>query len=145
MISFEVPMVLTLLIPVILARSMGINDIVQSQNIWYIIAAPLSAVIFLISLQAELGRAPFDLFEAESEIVAGFHIEYTGMKFGMFYAGELLHALTMGALFSSLFLGGWQVLPFVGTAGNTPSLLGIVALFAKAFFVYWTFTWVRYT
>ena len=65
----------------------------------------MQRLIFLITAIAELGRAPFDLPEAESEIVAGFHIEYTGMKFGMFYAGELLHALTMGALFSSLLPG----------------------------------------
>ena len=107
-VSYEVPMVIALLVPVILARSMSMQDIVNQQSIWYIVAAPIAALIFLISAIAELGRAPFDLAEAESEIVAGFHIEYTGMKFGMFYAGELLHALTMGALFSTFFLGGWR-------------------------------------
>jgi len=108
MISYEVPMVISLLVPVILAGSMGFKDIVDNQAVWYILAAPLAALIFLISNIAELGRAPFDLTEAESEIVAGFHIEYTGMKFGLFYAGELLHALTVGAIFSTLFLGGWS-------------------------------------
>lgn len=144
-VSYEVPMVISLLVPVILAKSMGFHDIVNAQanGVWYIFMAPLTAFVFYITMIAELGRAPFDLVEAESEIVAGFHIEYTGMKFGMFYAGELLHALTMGALFASLFLGGWQV-PFLA-AENTPSWLGFLALFAKAFFVYWSFTWVRYT
>jgi NADH-quinone oxidoreductase subunit H len=141
-VSYEVPMVIALLVPVILARSMGLNDIVsaQAQGVWFIILSPVTALIFFICTIAELGRAPFDLVEAESEIVAGFHIEYTGMKFGMFYAGELLHALTMGALISSLFLGGWHG-PFV----KQVPVLGILYLFIKAFFVYWLYTWVRYT
>jgi NADH-quinone oxidoreductase subunit H len=140
MISFEVPMVLILLVPVILARSMGINDIVEAQSVWYVIFAPLAAIIFFLSAQAELGRAPFDLPEAESEIVAGFHIEYSGMKFGMFYAGELLHALTYGALVSSLFLGGWR-----GPGAEAFPLLGVVYLFLKSFFIYFVIMWVKYS
>jgi NADH-quinone oxidoreductase subunit H len=139
-VSYEVPMVITLLVPVILARSMSIGEIVKGQTIPYIILAPVAAFIFLISAIAELGRAPFDLNEAESEIVAGFHIEYTGMKFGMFYAGELLHALTMGALFSSFFLGGWR-----GPGADAFPLLGVVYLFVKAFFLYWVIMWVKYS
>lgn len=140
MVSYEVPMVITLLVPVILARSMGVSDMVQKQSIWFIVMAPLAALIFFICSLAELGRSPFDLIEAESEIVAGFHIEYTGMKFGLFYAGELLHALTMGALFSSMFLGGWRG-PFV----QEVPLLGVLYLFAKAFLMYFVIMWVRYT
>lgn len=139
-IAYEVPMVVSLLVPVILGRSMSIHQIVNSQTIWYIVAAPLAAVIFLISAIAELGRAPFDLAEAESEIVAGFHIEYTGMKFGLFYAGELLHALTMGALFASFFMGGWRG-PFVEQA----PILGVFYLFLKAMFIYWVIMWVKYS
>jgi NADH-quinone oxidoreductase subunit H len=139
-IAYEVPMVISLLVPVILARSMSIHQIVNMQTIWYIVAAPLAAAIFLISAIAELGRAPFDLAEAESEIVAGFHIEYTGMKFGLFYAGELLHALTMGALFASLFMGGWRG-PFVEQA----PILGVLYLFLKAMFIYWAIMWVKYS
>jgi NADH-quinone oxidoreductase subunit H len=139
-VSYEVPMVIALLVPVILARSMAIQDIVEKQTIWYIVLAPVTALIFLITAIAELGRAPFDLIEAESEIVAGFHIEYTGMKFGLFYAGELLHALTMGALFSSFFLGGWRG-PFV----DQVPILGVVYLFIKAFFIYWAIMWVKYS
>ena len=140
MVSYEVPMVIALLIPVILARSMGINTIVQSQAVWYIILAPVAAIIFLLSSIAELGRAPFDLNEAESEIVAGFHIEYTGMKFGMFYAGELLHALTVGGLFSALFLGGWR-----GFGAEAFPILGVVWFFIKALFMYWVIMWVKYS
>jgi NADH-quinone oxidoreductase subunit H len=139
-ISYEVPMVISLEVPVILAGSMGINSIVHAQDIWFIVVAPLAAVIFLISSIAELGRSPFDLNEAESEIVAGFHIEYTGMKFGLFYAGELLHALTVSAIFSSLFLGGWRG-PFV----EQVPILGVVYLFVKAFFIYWVIMWIRYS
>ena len=139
-VSYEVPMVITLLVPVILARSMSIGDIVKGQSLWYIVLAPVAAFIFLTSAIAELGRAPFDLIEAESEIVAGFHIEYTGMKFGMFYAGELLHALTMGALFSSFFLGGWR-----GPGVDAFPLLGVFWLFVKAFFLYWVIMWVKYS
>jgi len=140
MVSYEVPMVISLLVPVILARSMGIHDIVNAQSIWFIVLAPVAALIFLVSSIAELGRAPFDLDEAESEIVAGYHIEYTGMKFGMFYAGELLHALTVGALFSSIFLGGWR-----GPGVQSFPMLGIVYLFGKAFFIYWVIMWVKYS
>jgi NADH-quinone oxidoreductase subunit H len=129
-----------LLVPVILARSMGLKDIVDNQTVWYILAAPLAALLFLISNIAELGRAPFDLTEAESEIVAGFHIEYTGMKFGLFYAGELLHALTVGAIFSTLFLGGWR-----GFGAETYPIIGVFWFFLKAFFMYWVIMWVKYT
>ena len=132
MVSYEVPMVIALLVPVILAQTMGINSIVKAQPVWFIFVAPIAALIFFISSVAELGRAPFDIPEAESELVAGFHIEYTGMKFGMFYAGELLHALTVSGIFSALFLGGWR-----GFGAEAFPLLGLVYFFAKAFFVYW--------
>lgn len=140
LISFEVPMVISLLVPVILASSMGFNQIIAAQEVWYIVLSPLAALIFLISAQAELGRAPFDLGEAESEIVAGFHIEYTGMKFGMFYAGELLHALTFGALFSALFLGGWR-----GPGAEAYPILGVIYFFIKAFILYFVIMWVKYS
>ncbi len=141
MVSYEVPMVIALLVPVILARSMGMTDIVAGQNgVWYIVVAPVAAIIVLITSIAELGRAPFDLTEAESEIVAGFHIEYTGMKFGLFYAGELLHALTVGAIFSTLFLGGWR-----GPGAETYPILGYFYFFIKALFLYWVIMWVKYS
>jgi NADH-quinone oxidoreductase subunit H len=140
LISFEVPMVISLLVPVILAGSMGFNQIIAAQDVWYIVLSPIAALIFLISAQAELGRAPFDLGEAESEIVAGFHIEYTGMKFGMFYAGELLHALTFGALFSALFLGGWR-----GPGAEAFPILGVIYFFIKSFILYFVIMWVKYS
>lgn len=140
MIAYEVPMIIALLVPVLLAGSMGMQTIVAAQSTWYIFIVPLAAVILFISSIAELGRTPFDISEAESEIVAGFHIEYTGMKFGLFYAGELLHALTVSALISTLFLGGWRG-PFV----DQVPILGPVYLFIKSFFVYYLIMWIRYS
>jgi NADH:ubiquinone oxidoreductase subunit H len=140
MIAYEVPMLIALLVPVLLARSMGMQTIVAAQSTWYIFVVPLAAVILFISSIAELGRTPFDISEAESEIVAGFHIEYTGMKFGLFYAGELLHALTVSALISTLFLGGWRG-PFV----DQVPILGPVYLFIKSFLVYYLIMWIRYS
>jgi NADH-quinone oxidoreductase subunit H len=141
MVSYEVPMVIALLIPVILAGSMNINTIVGSQDqLWFVFIAPIAALIVLITSIAELGRAPFDLIEAESEIVAGFHIEYTGMKFGMFYAGELLHTLTIGGLIASFFLGGWR-----GPGAEAYPILGIGYFFIKAFLMYWVIMWIKYS
>ncbi|MGB6420461.1 MAG: NADH-quinone oxidoreductase subunit NuoH [Anaerolineales bacterium] len=139
-ISYEVPMLIALLVPVLLARTMSVQGIVQEQEIWYVLMAPVSALIFFLTGIAEIGRTPFDLLEAESEIVAGFHIEYSGMKFGLFYAGELLHALTIGVLFTTLFLGGWRG-PFV----EQVPILGVVYLFFKAFLVYFVIMWIRYS
>jgi NADH-quinone oxidoreductase subunit H len=141
MVSYEVPLVIALLVPVMLAGSMSLNTIVEAQSgVWFVVIAPIAAVIILMTNIAELGRAPFDLTEAESEIVAGFHIEYTGMKFGLFYAGELLHALTIGALVSTLFLGGWR-----GPGAEAIPILGVGYFLIKAFFIYWVIMWIKYS
>ena len=139
-VAYEVPMVIILMVPVILAKSMSFHDIVVSQPIWFIFIAPIAAIVLFVTAIAELGRPPFDLSEAESEIVAGFHIEYTGMKFGLFYAGELLHTFTLSAVIASLFLGGWR-----GPGAEQLPILGVFYLFAKAFFLYWVIMWVKYT
>jgi NADH-quinone oxidoreductase subunit H len=141
MVSFEVPMIATMLIPTILAGSMSMGAIVQSQNVWYVVIAPLAAIIFMITAIAELGRAPFDMNEAESEIVAGFHIEYTGMKFGLFYAGELMHAFTFGGFWAILFFGGYRLFGLE----NLGPLVAAVILLAKALLGYWVIMWVKYT
>jgi len=141
LVSFEVPMIATMLIPTVLAGSMGMNAIVQAQDIPFVFLAPLAAIIFIIAAIAELGRSPFDMNEAESEIVAGFHIEYTGMKFGLFYAGELLHAFTFGGFWSILLFGGYR---FFGLENLGP-LVAAVILLAKAMVGYWFIMWVRYT
>ena len=87
LVSYEVPMILSLLVPMLLARTMSMQSLITEQDIPYILVVPLSALIFFISALAETGRSPFDLLEAESEIVAGFHVEYSGMKFAMFFPG----------------------------------------------------------
>ncbi|MCJ7678087.1 MAG: NADH-quinone oxidoreductase subunit NuoH [Anaerolineales bacterium] len=139
LVSYEIPMVLALLVPTMLAGSMGVSAIVEAQKgVWFIAVAPLAALVFLISSVAETGRAPFDLMEGESEIVAGFNIEYGGLAFGMFYVGEFLHAFTVGVLFSTLFLGGWQ-----GPGAEQFPLLGLVYFLAKALVVWFVTIWVR--
>jgi len=141
MISFEVPMLAVLLIPTIFAGSMGTNAIVDGQDIWYFLLSPLGALIFLIAAIAELGRAPFDMAEGESELVSGYNVEYSGMKFGMFYAGELLHAFTFGGFLAIMFFGGYR---FFGLEKVSP-FLAIAVLFFKAFIGYWVIMWVKYT
>jgi NADH-quinone oxidoreductase subunit H len=141
MLSFEIPMLTVLLIPTMFAGSMGIGAITKSQDVWFVFLAPLAALIFLIAAIAELGRAPFDMGEAESELVSGYNIEYSGMKFGMFYAGELLHAFTYGGFWTILFFGGYR---FFGLEQVSPFLAIAVVLF-KALAGYWIIMWVKYT
>ncbi len=140
LISYEVPMALAMLVPVVLAGSMSTQDIVRSQHVMYLIAAPLTVLIFIIASMAELGRAPFDILEAESELVAGYQTEYSGFKFGLFYVGEFLHAFTVGLLIAVLFLGGWRG-PF---AEDVPAL-GFVYLLLKSFVGYFAVMWIRMT
>jgi len=141
LVSFEIPMVAVLLIPTIFAGSMGMNAIIQAQDIWYVVLSPLGAIIFIIAAIAELGRAPFDMGEAESELVSGYNVEYSGMKFGMFYAGELLHAFTFGGFWGILFFGGYR---FFGLEQISP-FLSIPILLTKAMIGYWIIMWVKYT
>ncbi len=138
LISYEVPMVISLLVPVLLAGSMGLNDISQAQSVPYLVMAPVAALVFFITSMAETGRAPFDLVEAESELVAGYNTEYSGLKFGMFFVGEFLHSFTAALLFAVLFLGGWRG-PFV----EQVPLLGLVYLFIKTMVVYFLIILVR--
>ncbi|HEY4717593.1 MAG TPA: NADH-quinone oxidoreductase subunit NuoH [Anaerolineales bacterium] len=140
LISYEVPMLITLMVPVLLARSMGLMEMVQDQDVWFIVLAPVSGLIFMVSSIAEIGRTPFDLLEAESEIVAGYHTEYTGMKFGLFFAAEFLHAFTVGVLFAILFLGGWR-----GPGAEEFRVLGVVYLMLKGLLGYFIVMWVRST
>ncbi|BAJ01609.1 NADH-quinone oxidoreductase subunit NuoH [Shewanella violacea] len=114
MLSYEVFMGLALMGVVIITGSFSLNDIVAAQeNHWFILSQPLGFMLFLIAGVAESHRAPFDLPEAETEIVAGFHTEYSSMKFGMFFIGEYLGVIFVSALITTLYFGGWQgpVLP----------------------------------
>lgn len=157
LVSYEVPMVLSLLIPIILARSMATETIISAQYIPFLLVIPLSAVIFFISALAETGRTPFDLLEAESEIVSGFHVEYGGMKFGMFFLAEFIGTLLMSSLFVTIYWGGYT-LPLVnlvlGLFGIPPidmaslawgRTLSLPIFFAKTFVIYFVFIWIRAT
>jgi NADH-quinone oxidoreductase subunit H len=140
LISYEIPLVIALMVPVLLARTMGIVGIVEAQTPWFVFVAPLAALILLITFMAEVGKAPFDLLEGESEIVAGYHTEYSGMKFGMFYVGEFLHQFTAGALLASLFFGGWR-----GPGAEQWPVLGVFYFYLKTFILYIVITWIRLT
>jgi len=149
MLSFEIPMLTVMLIPTIFAGSMGVLAITQAQNpIPNFLLSPLGAVIFLIAAIAELGRSPFDMGEAESELVSGYNIEYSGMKFGMFYAGELLHAFTFGGFWAIMFFGGFGLFGLENLPGltwlNNP-FINVATLLVKALVGYWVIMWVKYT
>ncbi len=140
-VSYEVPMILALLVPVLMAGSMSMQDIVIAQKgNPFILSAPLAAIIFFIANLAETGRSPFDLLEAESELIAGYNIEYSGFKFGMFMAAEFMHVFTVSVLTAALFLGGWWG-PFVE---QVPAL-GFVYLGLKAGVVYLFMLLIRNT
>ena len=139
MISYAVPMALASLVPVLLAGSMSMQEIVLAQKgLPFLLLAPVAALIFFVSSIAEVGRAPFDLLEAESEIVAGFHIEYSGLKFGMFFVAEFLHAFTISALTAVLFLGGWR-----GPWAEQYTALGFLYFLVKTSLIYFVVIWIR--
>jgi NADH-quinone oxidoreductase subunit H len=107
-VSYEIPLVLAILGVVIVAGSLSMNEIVKSQDIPYILVQPLGFLLFFIAACAEINRSPFDLTEADSELTAGFHTEYSGMKFAMFYLVEYAEAIAMSAVITTLFLSGWR-------------------------------------
>lgn len=140
LVSYEIPLVFALLVPVMFAGSMSMLDIVYAQSgMWFIFMAPLATFLFFVSSQAETGRAPFDLIEAESELIAGFNIEYSGMKFGMFFAAEFLHVFTNGILIAILYMGGW-----LGLFWQEP-LIAFMWLGLKGLVFYIVSLWIRNT
>lgn len=152
MISYELSMGLSLIGVVLVAGSFSLNDIVLKQSgfMWNIFLQPLGFIIFLVSSFAETNRAPFDLPEAEPELVGGFNTEYSGMKFGMFFLAEYANMATAAAFISLLYFGGWQ-LPFPaewldlqeGSIGLAIAQF-LVFLIKIAFFVFF-FIWVRWS
>ena len=152
MISYELSMGLALLSVVLISGSFSLNDIVRSQANWHwnLFLQPLGFIIFLVTAFAETNRAPFDLPEAEPELVGGFNTEYSGMKFGMFFLAEYANMATSSAFMSLLYFGGWQ-LPFDGAAiGLMPGSIGLalaqmVVFLAKVAFFIFFFIWVRWS
>lgn len=134
MISYEIPIVLSLLGVVLAAGSMSMVRIVEVQSsVPFLFLQPLGFIIFFIGTSAEVNRAPFDLLEADSEIVAGVHTEYSGMKFALFYLGEYGHVMTASAIITTLYLSGWM----------GPVLPPIIWFLIKMFVVFILFIWVR--
>lgn len=115
MISYEIPLVMSVLGIILLTGSLNLNDIVAAQHDgWYILLQPIAFIVFIIAATAELNRVPFDLTEAESELIAGFHVEYSGFRWAFFMLAEYVYLFAMSALITVIFLGGWLPLPFLG-------------------------------
>ncbi len=138
MISYEIPMVLSVVGVVLLVGSLSMVSIVESQGQWrlpFIVMQPLAFVLYFTAAVAEVNRAPFDLPEGESEIVAGYHTEYSGIKFAMFLLAEYVNAFSICAIATTVFLGGWQ----------GPILPSWAWFFIKSYLLYCVLIWLRGT
>lgn len=134
-VSYEIPLALSIIGVVLFSGTLSVNDIVVSQNIPFILLQPLGFLIYFIAALAEVNRSPFDLLEAESEIVAGFNIEYSGIKFALFFLTEYAEALGISAIIATIYLGGWRG-PFL-----PPFLWFLIKLIA----VFIVIIWIRST
>jgi NADH-quinone oxidoreductase subunit H len=134
-VSYEIPVVLSIVGVVLLTGSLSMQQIVMAQDIPFILLQPLGFLLFFIGALAEINRAPFDLMEADSEIAAGFHIEYSGMKFALFYLVEYGEALAISAIVTTLFLSGWR----------GPLLPPWLWFLVKVGLVFFVIVWIRTT
>ncbi len=145
-VAYEIPVLLAALSVVLIAQSLDLRQLVTGLPVWhgvpvpYVVLEPVAALIFFIGITAETNRAPFDIPEAESELVGGFHTEYSGMRFALFFFAEYTNMLVLGAVGATLFLGGWKG-PFVGAL----PWLGPVYLLLKAYLVVFLMMWARWT
>lgn len=141
MLSYELALGLAFVGPMLIAGSMSLTDIVEAQRgAWFILFQPLGAFIFFVAMLAEVNRAPFDMPEAEQELTAGYHTEYSGMKFALFFMGEYIKMIAVSAIFSSLFLGGFR-----GPLVDQYALLGPVYMLIKIAACLGIMIWVRAT
>jgi NADH-quinone oxidoreductase subunit H len=142
MISYEIPLVMSVLGVILLSGSLNLNDIVHAQQNhgWYILLQPIGFIVFFISSVAELNRTPFDLPEAESELVAGYHVEYSGFRWAFFMLAEYVYLFAMSSLIVTLFLGGWTA-PF-GFLSFIPAAVWFSLKFSLVVFIY---IWFRVT
>ena len=144
LISYEVAVTLTLVSVILMARSLSMVSIVNAQynaGVWFAFVQPVAFVIFFIGGLAETNRAPFDLPEAEQELTGGFHTEYSGLRFGLFFIAEYLNMITVSCLATLLFLGGWN--PLFGPAGNP--FIGLIWFLLKAGLFLFFYIWLRST
>ena len=137
LISYEVPVVLSLLGVVMVAGSMSLGDVVAAQGLPFLLVQPLAFFVFLAGMSAELNRTPFDVAEAESEIIAGYHTEYSGIKFALIQAAEFGGVAVVSAIIATLFLGGWS--------GPWSEYLGGLWFLLKTGVVVFLFIWIRAT
>ena len=150
LISYELAMGLAVVSIILLAGSLRLNDIITDQQgsffSWNIFRQPLAFLIFLIAVYAETNRLPFDLSEAEQELVGGYHTEYSSMKFAMFFMAEYANMITAAALTVTLFFVGWDV-PLLdeGSLGLFGTLLSVLSFILKMSFFLFLFIWVRWT
>jgi len=141
LLAYEIPMVLCILAVVLLTRTMSTQGIVEAQTIPFFLVMPIAGMIFLICAMAEANRSPVDLLEADSEMVAGYMVEYSGMKFAMFFIAEYVNMFAIAIIISTLFLGGYK---FFGLEDVAPVLSPFI-VFAKAVFVIFLMLWFRGT
>lgn len=153
LISYEMSLCLCLITAVVLTGTMQLSGIIEAQeNGWLIfrghIPAIIAFIVFLIAGNAEANRGPFDLAEAESELTAGYHTEYSGMGFGFFYLAEYLNMFIIAGLAATIFLGGWMPLHIAGLDGFNAVMdyiPGIVWFLAKAFLIVWIMLWIKWS
>ncbi len=150
MLSYEIPMLFALLGPILMAGTLSMQGIVVAQyelGVWFIVPSLLGAVIYFIASIAEVNRPPFDIPEAESELVAGYVSEYSGMMFAMFFLAEFCNMMLVCAVATTVFLGGWLV-PFMPIPENPDllyTLLGGAIFFLKMYFLILVMMWIRWT
>ncbi|MCX6028193.1 MAG: NADH-quinone oxidoreductase subunit H, partial [Chloroflexi bacterium] len=140
LLSYEVPMVLSMATVVLFVGSMRLGQIIEAQVVPFVLVLPLTFVIYILTAIAETGRAPFDLLEADSEIVAGYFVEYSGLKFGWFYIAEYGNLLAVSAIATTLFLGGWR-----GPGVAAVPALGPLYFTIKSVVVIFVLMWIRGT
>lgn len=148
MISYELPMGLAIVSVVMMSGSLRLNDIVYDQTaLWNVFRQPLGCIVFIVAAFAETNRLPFDLPEAEQELVGGYHTEYSSMKFSSFMLAEYAHIITASAMMTTLFFGGWHV-PFLQSLNLSvvpEQIIQIVAFVVKSVLFMLFFIWVRWT
>jgi NADH-quinone oxidoreductase subunit H len=142
LVSYEVALAISVLGVVIMAKSLSLTTIVEGQSgsLWYVVPQFVGFAVFLLAGTAETARAPFDLPEAEQELVAGYHTEYGGMRFGLYTMSEYINLVTLSALAVTLFLGGWH-----GPGWDGPSWMGPLWFLAKLALLLFVFIWMRTT
>lgn len=150
MLSYEIPMFFALLGPIILAGTLSMQGIVEAQHelgVWFLIPSFLGAVIYYVAAIAEVNRPPFDIPEAESELVAGYVSEYSGMMFSMFFLAEFCNMMLVSAIGATVFMGGWLVpfMPIPESPDILYTLLGLAVFFLKMYALILLMMWIRWT